>query len=114
MEIELSMRSQQIVGDSGLQNDPVRGIIWLDIAMQIIPALLNMPCMKEKTPEQQRKHMERHPNLTRNQAARRARQANRNITKEESFRLADAAVESFLNSTEDEVAAFCEAIGPAK
>lgn len=103
---QLMERSSAIVADSGLQNDPVRGIDWISIASLIIPMLFDMPCFSERTPEQQRKQIEKHPNMARLLAARKVRQANRNITKEESFKLADSVLENFLNASEAEVVEF--------
>lgn len=102
----LQEKCAAIVGMTGLQNDPVRGIIWLDIAELLLPSLLELPCFSEKTPTEQRKHIEKHPNMSRALAARRARQINRNITKAESFVLADATIEQFLSATESEVVEF--------
>lgn len=102
----LSEKSAAVVEMAGLQNDPVRGIIWLDVISLLLPTLFDMPCFSERTPAQQRKHIEKHPNMSRALAARRARQINRNITKAESFVIADATIEQFLSATESEVVEF--------
>jgi hypothetical protein len=106
MDTIVSERCAAVVADAGLENDPVRGIDWISIATLILPMLFDMPCFASKSPEQQRKWIERNPNLARAMAARKARQANRNITKEESFKLADSTIESFLTASEAEIRAF--------
>lgn len=102
----LSEKSAAVLGMTGLQNDPVRGIIWLDVISILLPTLFDMPCFSERTPTEQRKHIEKHPNMSRALAARRARQINRNITKAESFVIADATIEQFLSASESEVVEF--------
>lgn len=87
--------------------DPAMIIALLEI---VLPLLINLPCFKNKNPEEMKTALTRNPNLMRIMTASMIRNRSKTkLTGQQAFALADTVLEQLAASSDAEIQAFATA-----